>query len=623
MSSTTLDALLVAHVPDAAYLHDESGKIVDVNEQACKMLGYARDELIATNMSMINVVDRPSGIWSALNESGFVEGRHRRKDGRVIPVEIMITSTKARGRKLQVVTARDISHRKQTDEALRRSEQKLRAVIGCSPIILFAFDRTGVMTLSEGQGLKAIRHKPGEIVGKSFIEVFKEAPQMLSCCRRALRGEAFSDTCDLRGLTYDCHFSPMVDGDGHFNGVIAVASDITVRRHAEEALRQNETHLRQAQKMEAVGRLAGGVAHDFNNILTAIIGYGEMLLKSLEPGTILAEHCSKILHASNRASALTRQLLAFSRKQVVTPRVFDLNVVVSEANQLLRRLIGEDIDLLFIPDPALGSVKADRSQIEQVIMNLAVNAREAMPRGGRLVIETSNVMIDENEAKLQDGAHSGAHVMLQVTDTGIGMDKHVLAHLFEPFFTTKEQGTGLGLSTVYGIVKQNGGHIQVFSSPAKGAIFRIYLPRVDTANDESRVVPIIEGSGRGSETILLAEDEEAVRSLAVDALRSHGYTVLEARDGVEAVAVAKRHKGSIHLLVTDMVMPKVSGRELAEQLAAVRPDLRVLYISGYTNDTRAAQGIPEENTEFLHKPFSITTLVHTVRSILDGREVKR
>jgi PAS domain S-box-containing protein len=617
MKYPSIPELIAEHSPDATFLFDRTGNIVDVNDRACAVLGHSRAELLSTSMPTFDLDD----AYEAQPDDGgatkpvYRESRFKHKDGSITPVELRLVAMREG---ITLALARGTAHRRKTNQALRLSEQQLREVIANCPIIMFAFDNTGKFILSEGLGLKALNLKPGELVGKSIYEFYKDSPQVINCCERALGGESVADTIEIGGLVYDSHYSPIMSDDDIVSGVIGVATDITFRRHAEEALRHNEEQLRQAQKMEAVGRLAGGVAHDFNNILTAIIGYGEVLQRTIDPSNVMSDHVKKILHAASRAAGLTRQLLAFSRKQVVTPKILDLNVVISESNQLLRRLIGEDIDLMFIPDPAISSVRADRSQVEQIVMNLAVNARDAMPRGGRLVIETSNVEVSEAEAAQQDGAHAGAHVMMQVTDTGIGMNKEVLAHLFEPFFTTKEHGTGLGLSTVYGVVKQNGGHLQVFSTPGKGTIFRIYLPQIDADHEESRLLPIISGNALGTETILLAEDEESVRALAVDALRSHGYTVLEAHDGADALAAAQRHRGSIHLLVTDMVMPKISGRELSEKLTQARPDLRVLFITGYTEDALSAHAVPRDNVMMLHKPFSINALVHRVREILEG-----
>jgi CheY-like chemotaxis protein len=371
--------------------------------------------------------------------------------------------------------------------------------------------------------------------------------------------------------------------------------------------------------MEAVGQLAGGIAHDFNNLLTVIMGRTELLLRPLKPEDPLHRGISLIRKTAGRAAELTCQLLAFSRKQVLQPRALCLNAVVSNMERMLGRVIGEDISLVTVLDPMLGRVRADPGQIEQVIMNLAVNARDAMPDGGRLTIETANVELDAARARRHAGSSAGPHVMLAVTDTGIGMPREVQAHLFEPFFTTKEpgKGTGLGLATVYGVVKQSGGYVHVYSEPGQGAAFQIYLPRVHEAVETVEHETTLGESPRGTETILLVEDEEGVRELARDILRASGYTVLDAEHGGAALLTCERYAGAIHLLVTDVVMPQMSGRELAERLTQVRPDMQVLYISGYTDDAVVRHGVREADIAFLQKPFMPDVLARKVRDVLD------
>ena len=402
-----------------------------------------------------------------------------------------------------------------------------------------------------------------------------------------------------------------------FYGVTAerVRTDVGKRASLEEQLRQS-------QKLEAIGRLAGGIAHDFNNILTAIMGYSALLQSALDKGDPKQQEVEEIKKAVRRASSLIQQLLAFSRRQVLQLRVMDLNAVLKNIQQLLQRLIGEDTELILLPTPELGHVKADPGQIEQVLMNLALNARDAMPKGGKVTIRTANVMVDETFARRHLIAHPGPYIMLSVTDTGSGMDEETQAHIFEPFFTTKEQGkgTGLGLATVYGIVKQSGGSIFVYSEPGKGATCQIYLPRVDEPVTVIDSVNSTIEPPHGSETILLVEDEQPVRELVRKVLERNGYRILEARHGDEAIKICAQHNGGeISLLVTDVVMPRMSGREVAERLQVSHPKMKVLYLSGYTDDAVVRHGVLQSMTAFLQKPFTPDALAHKVREVLDSK----
>ena len=391
-------------------------------------------------------------------------------------------------------------------------------------------------------------------------------------------------------------------------------------READDRQRQKrlEQELRQAQKMEAVGRLAGGVAHDFNNLLTVISGYTELALARTAANDPGRSDLEQVLRASEGAAALTRQLLAFSRRQVMTPIILNLNQRVNEMGKMLRRIIGEDVELVTRLDPGLGNIKADPSQIEQVIMNLAVNARDAMPGGGKVTIESANVMVDEAYVEEHRDAAPGAHVALTVTDTGQGMSAETRSHLFEPFFTTKEQGkgTGLGLSTVYGIVRQCGGSIEVLSEAGQGAMFRIYFPRVEGRVESPGGTKMMSAPPKGSETILLVEDSEALRNLVYSLLKKHGYTVLIARDGEEALKVSEEHTGTIHLVVTDVVMPRMGGTEMARQLLRSRPATRVLYTSGYIDNATLDLEAEILKGAFLPKPFTPQDLARKVREIL-------
>jgi two-component system cell cycle sensor histidine kinase/response regulator CckA len=410
--------------------------------------------------------------------------------------------------------------------------------------------------------------------------------------------------------------TPLRDGSGEITHFISTGRDITERR-------QLESDLRQAQKMDAIGRLAGGVAHDFNNLLLVISAYAELMLDSLAPEDPLRHNVDEIITASRRAADLTRQLLAFGRKQLQLLQVLDLNTVIGEITRMLPRLIGEDIELVFTPGPDLGKVKADPVQIEQVVMNLAANARDAMPEGGTLTIETATVHVDESYIQRHSIVPEGDYVLLAVTDSGQGIATKHLPHIFEPFYTTKEagKGTGLGLATVYGIVKQNNGFVWVYSEPGLGSTFKIYLPLVQSSRTEVRTTKPLELSPRGCETLLLVEDEASVRQASAQFLSRSGYTVLEANDGAEALRVSQQHHGPIHLMVTDVVMPKMAGPKLAALLAHERPEMKVLFVSGYAEKTVLQHGNIDVTTAFLQKPFSLKMLARKVREVLEASEV--
>jgi len=397
-----------------------------------------------------------------------------------------------------------------------------------------------------------------------------------------------------------------------------VIEDVTERVEAQHRLHASEAQLRQALKMEAVGQLAGGVAHDFNNLLTVILSYSSMLLDRIAPSDPNREDVQEITAAAERATRLTRQLLAFSRKQVMHPRVLNINAVVGDLENMLRRLIGEDIELQTSFDPEVARINADPGHLEQVLMNLVVNARDAMPKGGRLIISTSNSELSEADACALH-APRGMHVVLAVSDTGTGMSPEVQQRLFDPFFTTKEQGrgTGLGLSTVYGIVKQSGGEICVRSELGKGTVFEVYFPRFETAPEELDPHVRVREVPRGSETVLLVEDDANLRTLAVRVLKNYGYEVLVAGEGFEALSIASDPHTLIDAIVTDVVMPRMNGRELVERLAASRPDLKVLFMSGYTDDDVLRRGVLHGEAAFLQKPFTPEQLGRKIREVLD------
>jgi nitrogen-specific signal transduction histidine kinase/ActR/RegA family two-component response regulator len=399
--------------------------------------------------------------------------------------------------------------------------------------------------------------------------------------------------------------------------------DISARKQIEEALKNSEDQLRQSQKMEAIGRLAGGVAHDFNNMLTAIRGYSDLLLLRLDDGSPMRREVEEIQKAGERASSLTRQLLAFSRKQVLQPKTIDLNEIIANLHGMMHRLIGEEIDLVTVLKPDLGLVLVDPGQVEQVIMNLVVNARDAMPRGGKVTIETTDIFLGEGYSQEHRIVKPGAYVKLTISDTGCGMTQDVKSHLFEPFFTTKEKGkgTGLGLSTVYGIVKQSGGYVWVYSELGRGTTFKVYFPRQDQSGAEAHAEPHA-GYGAfpaGRETVLVVEDEELLRVLIRQVLQESGYTVLVASDGEEAVEVASASRFPIHLMITDVIMPKMDGREAARALEKVFPGIATLYMSGYTDEAIVSYGVLESGLSFLEKPFTPDALLRKVREVLKKR----
>jgi len=528
---------------------------------------------------------------------------------------------------------------RRAQNALAESEKKFQQFYDEAPVGYHELDTKGRITRINRQELQMLGYQAGEMLGKPVWDFFEEEETTRKVILARLGGDvSFHNTFERTYRRKDGSTLPVLvedriirDKSGQITGIRSTVEDITERRRTEEALRKSEEQLRQWQRVEAIGRLAGGVAHDFNNLLMTIKGCSELLLGAFDRRDPRREEVEEILKAADRATSLTRQLLAFGRRQVLQPQVLDLNAVVLNMDKMLRRLIGEDIQLITSLDPELWSIKVDPGMIEQVVMNLAVNARDAMPSGGKLTIETNNVVHDEEYAKRHVSVQAGYYVMLAISDTGCGMDKETQSHLFEPFFTTKEtgKGSGLGLSTVYGIIKQSGGNIWAYSEPGLGTTFKIYMPRVDRAAKVYRPSQKTKEAGApgGTETILLVEDEESVRSMVSKILTNKGYTVLEARQGNEAMDICERYEGSIHLMVTDVIMPQMSGRELAGRLSALRPEMRVLYMSGYPDNTIVHHGVLEPGTAFLQKPFTINALELKVREVLDaarhgGREIQ-
>jgi PAS domain S-box-containing protein len=505
--------------------------------------------------------------------------------------------------------------RKRAEEARRENEVRLRVLIEQLPAVLWTVDTNLRFTSMLGAGLARLGLDQNQLVGTLLSDYFENADRTfppIAAHYRAISGEPRTFPLEWKDGSYACHIEPLRGAGGEIHGAICMALDVTDRKQLEEQFRQ-------AQKMEAVGRLAGGVAHDFNNLLMVIQGYADLLAERLPAGDSLRRNAEQIQTAAQRAAGLTRQLLAFSRKQIMEPKVLSVHTVVAEMEKMLRRLIGEDIDLVTSTVPDLWPVKADRSQIEQVVMNLAVNARDAMPTGGRLTIETANIALDASTSHPTVALAPGEYVVLSVTDNGCGMDEKTQAHIFEPFFTTKEKGkgTGLGLATVYGVVKQSGGYIWVYSEPGHGTTFKIYLPKIQEENpiatqdglSDSRSVP------RGSGVALLVEDEKGVRDLTREYLEMTGYKVLIAENGHTALELAAMHAGPIDLLITDIVMPGINGRELADRVSGTRPGIKVLYMTGYTDQAVVRRGSLGAGGVLLQKPFTLATLASKLREI--------
>ena len=605
------------------------GHILDVNDSYLRMLGYVRQELVGKTTLEMGIMspENRSQMVKLLRERGFlrdVETELRNKTGDPIQVVYSSEPIELMGESCLISIAQDITERKRAEAKLRASEDRYRSVVELSPEAIFvnqnghiAFANSACVRLLGAQG-------PNDIVGRSLFEFIH--PDFHQPEREAMAALSMRGGCSrlderrfvrLDGTTVDVEVVASVLPFQGESAIQVFVRDITERKRMATALQQTEEHLRQAQKMEAIGRLAGGVAHDFNNLLTGILGFSELVLANLASNDPSRGPVEEIRKAGEQAATLTQQLLAFSRKQIGTQIVLNLNATVTKMTQLLRRLIGEQIELVTILEPKLGAVKGNAGQIEQIIINLALNARDAMPEGGKLSITTLNVARRKDEVR--PNVAPGEYILLTMSDTGYGMDQATQKQLFEPFFTTKNigKGTGLGLATVYGIVEQAGGHIEVASEPGKGATFTIYLPRVYEDDLASKSAAGLHKSPMGTETVLLVEDDDIVRNLAETSLAKCGYRVLAARDGTNALRLATEHQGPIHLLVSDVVMSGMGGRAVAEAVKPLRPSIKVLFVSGYPTDEVVRQGILQATMPFLQKPFKPVHLVRKVREVLD------
>jgi PAS domain S-box-containing protein len=613
----------------------QGNKMVYANPAECAIVGYPVEELQAMSreqfLALVHPLDRPIAEERARKRlageeiSPEVELRIVRKDGAMRWIQAFNNTIEFNGQPAILSTCIDVTERKQAEEALRESERLLRQVMDALPVGVVVINLTGDVILGNlasnriwGGMITAGAERYAKSKGWWHDTGKAIGPDEWASVRAIRNGQtSVNELVDIETFAGVRKFmrnsaAPIRDDDQAISGAVVINEDVTEVLHLEDQFRQ-------AQKMEAVGHLAGGVAHDFNNLLTIINGYSSIIQTQLPADSPMRALVREIGQAGERAASLTRQLLAFSRKQVLELKVLNLNAIVTDTAKMLKRLIGEDIDLNTVLDPGLGRTKADPGQLEQVLMNLAVNARDAMPQGGKLTIETANADLDEAYTRRVPDLRPGSYVALTVSDTGIGMDEATKVRIFEPFFTTKGlgKGTGLGLATVYGIVKQSNGHVAVYSEPGQGTTFKIYLPVVEEVMRSGKSHAGLITTLHGTETILLAEDEPALRALARHVLQMHGYTVLEAGQSDKALSIAEGYRGTIHLLVTDVVMPVMSGRQLAERLAAVRPGVKVLYLSGYTDDAVVRHGVLQAETAFLQKPFTPASLAAKVREVLD------
>ena len=618
---------LIDNMPDYIYVKDAAGRFLVANRAVARLMGAKTPEQLLGKTDFDFYPQDLASVFyrdeQAIIASGqpLVSKEEPSMAAEGITKWTWTTKVPLRDSRDNVVgivgVGRDITDRRQTERALAESEERFSKAFYSNPegMTISTLSQQRIVEINNA-ALRILGYERGEVIGRTLLELHvwpnpDEAPVTLRMDRAGPVREEKASIRTKAGEIRQVQLSAEIIQSQGEACLLAIIRDVT----EQEALEQQ---FRQAQKMEAVGRLAGGVAHDFNNLLNVILGYSDLLDENLAADDPAHRKLAQIHKAGQSAAGLTRQLLAFSRQQVLQLSILDLNAIVTDTEKMLRRLIGEDVEVVTVLGPGLGRVKADAGQIEQVLMNLAVNARDAMPQGGRLTVETANANVDEGYSQQHMPMKSGPHVMLSLTDTGTGMDKKTQKRIFEPFFTTKKlaAGTGLGLSTVYGIVKQSGGFIWAYSELGKGTTFKIYLPRVDAAAEDRKLAAVMPPP-QGTETILVVEDAAPLRELTRELLEPCGYTVLDCGDPLEAILVAGQHQGPIQLLLTDVVMPGMSGPALAEKLRGGRPEMRVLLVSGYTDDEIVRHGVEESHVAFLQKPFSRDMLAKKVRETLD------
>ncbi len=544
------------------------------------------------------------------------------KDGSIIYADINGSSTLIDGISCNVGFFKDVTKKKKSDDALKESEERFRTLFEYAPDAYSIHDYEGRYVDCNFAAEKLLGYSKEELIGKNYAELstihpeeYEKFAQHLEFLRKNLHARSvwpeikFNRKDGTQVYAEVRSFTLKIGGQ---NLIFGIARDISEKKNLEDQLLHS-------QKLEAIGRLSGGIDHDFNNLLTMVIGNTELMLEDNTINDTVREGIKEIQAAGERAASLTQQLLAFSRKQVLQPKIINFNKTIQNMEKMLRRMIGEDIELRTFLDIDVGQIEADAGQIEQVIMNLVVNARDAMPKGGKITLETKNVDIDENYAGNHISVIPGSYVMFSISDTGIGMSDETRTRIFDPFYTTKEKGkgTGLGLSTVYGIIKQSRGNIWVYSEPGKGTTFKIYLPRVEKPISETELKIRKIDTLTGSETILVVEDDEIVRNITKKILQGYGYIVLKAACGEEAIEISKTYKGSIHLLLTDVVMPGISSRDTEMNIKSSRPEIRVLYMSGYTDNTIVHYGVLDPGKEFIAKPFTPESIARKVREVID------